>query len=165
MLIYELWADLSSRMIHFLAYQQWPWNKRLRFLTADLYLYADCLSPDVKGFASGLIACWDKMLFTVISQHAVRSLGFLSQVQHKRVLLIIRDLVLSSEPKPKYVYGDANWDHFKHCVTNKWNINLLPDNNTIFTKTDKAVTHLADTITPARKSLHPSGPETSSLHT
>jgi hypothetical protein len=36
MLIYELWADLSSDIIHLLAYQQWPGIKRTSsFLAVD----------------------------------------------------------------------------------------------------------------------------------
>jgi len=60
-------------------------------------------------------------------------------------MLTIRSPFQPHGPKSTYVYRHANCDYYRHYVTDKLNINLLPITATT-TDSDRADAHLTDTI-------------------
>ena len=69
-------------------------------------------------------------------------------------MLTIRSPIQSHGPKSTYVYTDANYDYFRHYVTDNLNINLLPITATT-TVSDRADAHLTDTINSAKNKSTP----------
>jgi hypothetical protein len=64
-------------------------------------------------------------LNNILSDHTVKTLGFLSHSDHRPVLLTIWGPLQSDERKSTYVYKEAIWEYFRSWVHNNLNSKLL----------------------------------------